>query len=208
MRPVPGTINLARGGVGAEGDDLTTPTPAPMACYITTEAALDAASDSPLRLPLLPSSLRRKRSGGNVSGRPPASRSRSRAPSPAFTNVSLASLSSSALDLDLEPGTPQYHSPSLRPTRNGLSSVSLISSASSRRNSIAVSSQSESEQFSGRSTGGLSQHDDSQLIMPSLQVPQRRPFSISGKSVGKLKILIAGSPGELYVRGRRSRKQL
>lgn len=58
-----------------------------------------------------------------------------------------------------------------------------------------MSSQPESEHLSGRSTDAESQHDDSQFIMPSLQVPQRRPFSLSGKSVGKLKILIAGPPG-------------
>lgn len=61
---------------------------------------------------------------------------------------------------------------------------------------MTTSSQPERDQLSRRSTDGLSQHDDSQFIMPSLQVPQRRPFSVSGKSVGKLKILVAGPPGE------------
>lgn len=196
MRPIPGAVNVSRGGVGTEGDNLATPTPAPMACYITTEAALDAASDHPLRPPFSPSSHRRKRSGENGPSRPAQSRSRSRAPSPALTSTSLASLSSSALDLDLEPGTPHCHSPSLPPARTGLSSVSVISSVSSRRHSVATSSQPERDQLSRRSTDGQSQHDDSQFIMPSLQVPQRRPFSLSGKSVGKLKILIAGPPGK------------
>jgi hypothetical protein len=35
-----------------------------------------------------------------------------------------------------------------------------------------------------------------QLIMPSLTVPRRRPFSHVGKSLGKLKIMVAGRPGE------------
>jgi hypothetical protein len=35
--------------------------------------------------------------------------------------------------------------------------------------------------------------------MPSLAVPQRRPFSLSGKSVGKLKILVAGGPGKIDI---------
>lgn len=196
MRPIPNAMHLSRGGVGVQDDDLATPTPAPMACFITTEAGLDASSNPPSRSPTVPVSHHRKRSGGNVSSRTPGSRSRSRASSPALTSASLASLSSSALDLDLEPGTPHYHSPSLPPTRNGLSSVSVISSISSRRHSIAVSSQPESEHLSGRSTDAESQHGDSQFIMPSLRVPQRRPFSLSGKSVGKLKILIAGPPGK------------
>lgn len=36
-----------------------------------------------------------------------------------------------------------------------------------------------------------------QLIMPSLTVPHRRPFSHVGKSLGKLKIMVAGRPGML-----------
>lgn len=194
MRPIPGAMNLR--GVGAEDDDLATPMPAPMACFITTEAALDAAGDSPSRSPIRPLSHRRKRSSDNIPTRHAQSRSRSRAPSPAFTTASLASLSSSALDSDLEPGTPHYHSPGVPPIRTGLSSVSLISSASSRGHSVATSSQPEQEHLSGRSSDGQSQHEDSQLIMPSLPVLHRRPFSVSGKSVGKLKILVAGPPGK------------
>ena len=35
-----------------------------------------------------------------------------------------------------------------------------------------------------------------QLIMPSLTVPRRRPFSEVGKSLGKLKIMVAGQTGK------------
>lgn len=40
-------------------------------------------------------------------------------------------------------------------------------------------------------------HDNSipQLIMPSLTVPRRRPFSEVGKSLGKLKIMVSGRNG-------------
>jgi hypothetical protein len=40
-------------------------------------------------------------------------------------------------------------------------------------------------------------HDTSipQLIMPSLTVPHRRPFSEVGKSLGKLKIMVSGRNG-------------
>lgn len=35
-----------------------------------------------------------------------------------------------------------------------------------------------------------------QFIMPSLTVPRRRPFSEVGKSLGKLKIMVAGQSGK------------
>lgn len=40
-------------------------------------------------------------------------------------------------------------------------------------------------------------HENSipQLIMPSLTVPRRRPFSEVGKSLGKLKIMVSGRNG-------------
>jgi len=36
---------------------------------------------------------------------------------------------------------------------------------------------------------------NSQLVMPSIQMPSRRPFTEKGKSMGRLKILIAGDSG-------------
>lgn len=39
-----------------------------------------------------------------------------------------------------------------------------------------------------------------QLIMPSLKMPSRRPFTEKGKSMGTLKILIAGSRGKEALR--------
>lgn len=34
-----------------------------------------------------------------------------------------------------------------------------------------------------------------QLIMPSIKMPSRRPFTTRGKDIGRLKILIAGDTG-------------
>lgn len=34
-----------------------------------------------------------------------------------------------------------------------------------------------------------------QLVMPSLQMPSRRPFTAKGKAMGKLKVLVAGQAG-------------
>lgn len=35
-----------------------------------------------------------------------------------------------------------------------------------------------------------------QLVMPSIQMPSRRPFTTKGKSLGKLKVLVAGEAGK------------
>jgi hypothetical protein len=42
---------------------------------------------------------------------------------------------------------------------------------------------------------GLAGSHTPQLIMPSLTVPRRRPFSDTGKSLGKLKVLVTGPDG-------------
>ncbi|KAF2142000.1 uncharacterized protein K452DRAFT_249755 [Aplosporella prunicola CBS 121167] len=44
---------------------------------------------------------------------------------------------------------------------------------------------------------GLKEEDSSipQLVMPSIQMPTRRPFTEKGKNMGKLKVLIAGETG-------------
>jgi hypothetical protein len=79
---------------------------------------------------------------------------------------------------------------------------SISSSAFSRRNSGAASSSSEAESHRpvdgcGEALTLASEGPDSvpQLIMPTLSIPSRRPFTEVGKSLGKLKILLAGSSG-------------
>jgi hypothetical protein len=34
-----------------------------------------------------------------------------------------------------------------------------------------------------------------QLVMPSIQMPTRRPFTTKGKAMGKLKVMVAGEIG-------------
>lgn len=43
----------------------------------------------------------------------------------------------------------------------------------------------------------------SQLIMPSLKMPSRRPFTERGKAMGRFKVLLAGEPGESLLNARR-----
>lgn len=40
-----------------------------------------------------------------------------------------------------------------------------------------------------------------QLVMPSIRMPSRRPFTERGKSMGRLKLLVAGAPGRSYAFG-------
>jgi hypothetical protein len=37
-----------------------------------------------------------------------------------------------------------------------------------------------------------------QLVMPSIQMPSRRPFTTKGKAMGKLKVLLAGQTGMFF----------
>ncbi|KZL67397.1 heat shock protein [Colletotrichum tofieldiae] len=81
---------------------------------------------------------------------------------------------------------------------------SAISSSSSRRNSL-VGSLSEYQESFVMSAFGASEHGqaqsaysgegDQQFIMPTINVPSRRPFTETGKSLGRLKLLVAGRSG-------------
>ena len=58
-------------------------------------------------------------------------------------------------------------------------------------NSEAVASSSEDEAEQGPSLQGSAP----QLVMPSIKMPSRRPFTERGKAMGRLKILVAGDSG-------------
>jgi hypothetical protein len=201
MRPI---ANIPSAGDTWHGacDGLATPqTLTHMSCFITTEAALDTASDAsgPDPTPRFhPTCARRKRSLDSSSR---SGCSRLPSPVPTTAGESVASLSSSALDFDLAPSTPHLssHSPLVASGLSG--SMSAISSASSRRHSMTASSHSRTRERSPAvSSDGHPRRDiPPQFIMPSLAVPQRRPFSETGKSIGKLKLMVAGSPGMPHI---------
>lgn len=87
--------------------------------------------------------------------------------------------------------------------------ASALSSVSSRRNSFAGSlsedilgSQVPSSMVDGEGGPGdsmpVSMMDSGsapQLIMPSIKMPSRRPFTDEGKAMGRLKVMIAGESG-------------
>lgn len=87
---------------------------------------------------------------------------------------------------------------------------SFISSPGSRRNSDAGSSlddnNSQAITSSGEEDRGMgSELIDSgsapQLVMPSIKMPSRRPFTDKGKNMGRLKVLVAGDSGMLSAAG-------
>ncbi|KAK3682736.1 hypothetical protein B0T22DRAFT_414152, partial [Podospora appendiculata] len=110
------------------------------------------------------------------------------------------------------PATPTYKpssaafEPSLpaTPSLMGASRpASAMSSISSRRNSLSgmsddmvshapsLDGETDKEPLSSMMDSGSAP----QLIMPSIKMPSRRPFTEDGKSMGRLKVLIAGDSG-------------
>ena len=86
---------------------------------------------------------------------------------------------------------------------------SLLSSPGSRRNSDAGSLEDDATSQAIMSSGDEeremgSQLMDSgsapQLVMPSIKMPSRRPFTERGKNMGRLKVLIAGDSGILMTK--------
>lgn len=82
--------------------------------------------------------------------------------------------------------------------------ASAFSGVSSRRNSVAaslsedVASQALSMSMELEAEVQSSMMDSGsapQLVMPSIKMPSRRPFTDEGKRIGRLKLLIAGDSG-------------
>ncbi|KAI1648554.1 Septin-domain-containing protein [Daldinia loculata] len=96
-----------------------------------------------------------------------------------------------------------YSSPSrpITPIMLGTSCTgSVISTPSSRRNSFAGSLSdhgvsSDEEFFEQRSSNTIDSGSAPQLVMPSIKMPSRRPFTEIGKNLGRLKVLFAGDSG-------------
>ncbi len=85
---------------------------------------------------------------------------------------------------------------------------SIASGRSSRRNSETdfftddAASQailSSGEEERDMSSEVMESSNASQLVMPSIKMPSRRPFTEKGKNMGRLKVLIAGDSGKLLV---------
>ncbi|KAL6876024.1 hypothetical protein HDV57DRAFT_502726 [Trichoderma longibrachiatum] len=128
------------------------------------------------------------------------------------TMSSATSISWPSPSLSSQPGgeTPHDLSRPMTPVNLGTSGPeSVISSTDSAMSSpvasMSASRISSSLSLIGPHQGGIGLFQNSpdaaaeshtpQLIMPSLTVPRRRPFSETGKSLGKLKVLVTGAEG-------------
>ena len=118
---------------------------------------------------------------------PPSGGSSPRKPyrsSPPSASQSLASLS----QVSLEPGSSLPSSPKSNSSRS-LRPSDEESVYEGGSQAIASSEEDEAEAPSEI------QGSSPQLIMPSIKMPSRRPFTVQGKEIGRLKILIAGDTG-------------
>ncbi|KAI5460065.1 hypothetical protein BGZ63DRAFT_426013 [Mariannaea sp. PMI_226] len=200
MRPIPpGSRPLNSQRRGRPDTLARGPTAAPISCFITTEANLDAGQGcSSPRIRQHPDHRKWRHSSGSPHQSPTSHPSQPGTSGPTAPE----SVSSSSIEdqdpfvYQSQPGTPLFL---------GLSGPeSALSSTSSRRSSIvgpSIDYQSDlfedETPFQGPTMAEPRDNDSSvpQLIMPSLTVPRRRPFSHVGKSLGKLKIMVAGRPG-------------
>ena len=111
------------------------------------------------------------------------------------------------------PSQADHLTPSMSQSFASLSSQAPLSSMSSSPKSFSNRSfrPSDDDSMDGCSQAIASSEDDDveppsqssiqdsapELIMPSIKMPSRRPFTERGKSLGKLKVLIAGDTGML-----------
>jgi hypothetical protein len=81
------------------------------------------------------------------------------------------------------------------------SAISLQSLKLSDEDSVMDESASQAVTSSGEEDGAETTTQQGsmatfpQLVMPSIQMPSRRPFTTKGKAMGKLKIMVAGESG-------------
>lgn len=73
-------------------------------------------------------------------------------------------------------------------------------------NSQAIGSEDEDEMLHG--SPFLAPGGASQLIMPSIKMPSRPPFTERGKAIGRFKVLLAGASGRLGCNGFRENHKL
>ncbi|OJD29333.1 cell division protein gtp binding protein [Diplodia corticola] len=119
-------------------------------------------------------------------------------------NLSAGTLSSQPPPLPLTPVQFELSSGPASDLPSTPKSVSLKSFRLSDEESQADEAVSQAIVTSDEEDDGLAEKEQvgdtvPQLVMPSIQMPKRRPFTEKGKTMGRLKVLIAGEPGESIV---------
>jgi hypothetical protein len=172
-------------------------------CFITTEAELDARRDR--SRPRFRQQSDPRKCGRN-SRRPSTPRQRRSSPRAFSKPTSPTSESEESEELVVEQDSLNSLSRPSTPSLIGLSHSGSVMSMSSQSFSLAGPSvDAQSDLVDGNASLSMSDLANNevnqnttipQLIMPSLTVPRRRPFSEVGKSLGKLKIMVAGQTGK------------
>jgi hypothetical protein len=201
MRPLPSTTTNASSRAQHHDPDALAQASraAPLDCFITTESCLlddhfnqdgaDIPSNpqiQPEKQPIIremptsegPKLLPRLFQTGSSAASPNVEQHRSRPPSPGsvFTGI-------------YGPGSVN----SIPSSPGGLSSVTMSEDPHSLSASFLELPPSHSP--GPGILAGLPRAITPQLVMPSLTIPQRRPFSEIGRSLGKLKVLVTGPRG-------------
>ncbi|KAH7182888.1 uncharacterized protein B0J16DRAFT_156432 [Fusarium flagelliforme] len=203
MRPVLPTNHPLNSRCPDRPDSLVrSSTTVSTACFITTEADLDARRDR--SRPRFRQQSDPRKCGRN-SRRPSTPRQRRSSPRAFSKPTSPTSEPDESEELVVEQDSLNSLSRPSTPSLIGLSHSSSVMSMSSQSFSLAgpsVDAQSDlvydnaSLSMSDLANNEVNQNTTiPQLIMPSLTVPRRRPFSEVGKSLGKLKIMVAGQTG-------------
>ncbi|KAI0432221.1 Septin-domain-containing protein [Xylaria sp. FL1042] len=171
-----------------------------MSFFIADEASLDSRVDSRGRAAMPPHSRDSKKV---IEPTRANDRDHQRDDEPSCSpssRVSFFSQSPVSLPSQAQPSTA---SRPITPIMLGPSCVGSAGSLSSSRRNSFTSSLSDHPVSDDRASAGepvsvpsmLHSGSAPQLVMPSIMMPSRRPFTETGKSLGRLKILLAGDSG-------------
>lgn len=222
MRPLPGSNAFPGNASSSDGatECFASQSTAPQMSFILAEESTLEASLPSQCPPSIRARDQRKHIAHTMLGDGPApSRDLSTAPAPT-TSHSTATLQpreqtshrpnfpSNIFPTTMQTPPPPPISQPMTPILYGVSGpCSAISSSSSRRNSLVGSFSEYQESFvmsafgasePGQPQSVYSGEGAQQFIMPTINVPNRKPFTETGKGLGRLKILVAGRSGTEY----------
>ncbi|KAI3337629.1 hypothetical protein HD806DRAFT_477225 [Xylariaceae sp. AK1471] len=172
-----------------------------MSFFVADEATLDSYLEQPtfptrFRDPRKATEPPRKDDKDHIQDDAPSCSPSSRA---SFFSQSPSSLISQVQPSVSRPITPIMLGPSCVGSAGSSSSSrrnSFTSSLSDHGHAVSYDLDSDDQEPAGGPTSSMLESGSApQLIMPSIQMPSRRPFTETGKNFGRLKILLAGHSG-------------